>query len=51
MYIFNLRAIIDEPCNGGLFVLKQTKYCGEWDLNPRPSAYEADELPNCSIPL
>ena len=19
--------------------------CGEWDSNPRPSAYEADELP------
>ena len=22
-----------------------------WDLNPRPSAYEADELPDCSTPL
>ena len=23
----------------------------EWDLNPRPSAYEAGELPGCSIAL
>ena len=22
-----------------------------WDLNPRPPAYEADELPDCSTPL
>ena len=27
------------------------QYCGEVDLNHRPSAYEADELPDCSIPL
>lgn len=23
----------------------------KWDLNPRPSAYEADALPDCAIPL
>ena len=22
-----------------------------WDLNPRPSGYEPDELPDCSTPL
>ena len=25
-------------------------YCERLDLNQRPSAYEADELPDCSTP-
>lgn len=31
--------------------LYEMTYCGGWDLNPRPLAYEANELPDCSTPL
>lgn len=28
-----------------------TRPLRDWDLNPGPEAYEASELPDCSIPL
>ena len=32
------------------FTLYHKNGCGGWDLNPRPSVYETDELPDCSTP-
>ena len=36
---------------GDMTLEKQLKkWLREWDSNPRPLAYETNELPDCSIP-
>jgi hypothetical protein len=35
---------------GGVIVVTNYRWLRESDLNQRPSGYEPDELPGCSIP-
>ena len=39
-----------KPACAGYFLFNKEKWLREPDLNRRPSGYEPDELPCCSIP-